>query len=159
MLFRSGLAVACLGAPAPVQASCGDYVVIGSSHDRAAPDAGSMATPAHQSGTMPMKHGAPGRPGKPCSGPGCSRHHPTPAPAPVTAPTLDDERWGHDALAFLLPGAEPGPLCLSLPSPRPIRGGCSVYHPPAEPGPFRPDPSRAVENCPARARRALPALR
>ena len=68
------LAVALL--PAPAQATCGDYVIVGN------------AQASHQT---PMPGEPSSNPGKPCHGPSCQRHHDAPlAPtAPAPAPTND----------------------------------------------------------------------
>ena len=127
-----GLALAWLGAPAPVQASCGAYVVIGSPHVQADSPSSGKAAPGPLAGGMRMLHDAPGaeKPAKPCSGPHCSRQRSPLTPAPTTTPAPEDERWGHNALAALLPEVAGTLFYPPLPVRSPVRGSSSIYHPP-----------------------------
>ena len=127
----AGLALASLAAPS-AHASCGHYVLIGNSrpeltHDKAKPDTASPALAEKGLKTPAPAHPAPP---KPCSGPNCSENHPPlPSSPPKTTP-VEEQRWCHNTLQSLPPQGDPNFLLLPQTAARPVRVGCSIYHPP-----------------------------
>ncbi|MBI1917801.1 MAG: hypothetical protein HYS12_24160 [Planctomycetes bacterium] len=127
----AGLALTSLAAP-PAHASCGHYIIIGNSRpelppDKAKPDPSSPG-PAENGREAP----APARPAPPppCSGPNCSENpQPLPSPPPKTTP-VEEQRWGHNSLQTLPPQGDHNFLLLPQSAARPVRGACSIYHPP-----------------------------
>src|SRR5262245_35976770 len=108
--------------PSPTQASCGDYVHIGS------PQANEASQAAKQtSSPMPVPF-HPGR--KPCSGPGCSEGRPPLLPPPPATPSAEEEQCGHNALGNRDAEQGSGFLPHLLTAARPVRFVPSVYHPP-----------------------------
>src|SRR5205085_548752 len=94
-LTLAGLAIAGL-APSTARASCGHYVLIGSpltKNNKQAQPATSGPADQHPS-SVPMPSGP-----RPCSGPGCSQgDEPVHVPLPTTPPSVEEDRWGHNAV-------------------------------------------------------------
>jgi len=114
-----------LAAPS-VQATCGDYVVLGSNagHPTGTKGMGESSMPS-------AGHHDPAGPRAPCHGPLCSQGTPLPLlPMPSAPTSVNAEDLG--CLPESLP-ADGGNLRSHLwdgPSPRPVRRASSVYHPP-----------------------------
>jgi hypothetical protein len=107
---------AVLAAPATAHASCGDYVQLGGGHgeDAAAP-----------------RHLPPAPSPRPCSGPHCSRHLPSPLPPVAAAPVPVEDRCCPPAL-FLPDPARAVARTALAPCGNPSRSAAPVYHPPRQ---------------------------
>jgi hypothetical protein len=123
----AGVLLAWMAAPRAAHASCGNHATVLPRTDGLSASETGTAFPDLLSDLL--RHPAP-LPQAPCQGPGCSEGHPPLLPAPSTAPTLDDDRWGQGFLARLVADTESDLLPLSLTPARPVRGGCSIFHPP-----------------------------
>jgi hypothetical protein len=117
----AGVVVTALVAPS-AHASCGHYVIIGNPRVDSTPEKALPFSPSQQ-------QQAPA-PVRPCSGPNCSENRqPLTPPAPKPAP-VEEQRWGYDVPLAVPPHGDPHSFFLSETLGRPIRGACSIYHPP-----------------------------
>jgi hypothetical protein len=124
----TGVALALLAvmfcAPA-ARGSCGHYVLVGAKLAQAtAPD---VAPPA---GGEALPPSVPEEKPRPCSGPSCSRGPAGLPAAPPAARPVSGEQWGCVVTLLALPPSGPVASLADGPSPRPLRLGSGVYHPP-----------------------------
>src|SRR5262249_843528 len=115
---------ALLVAPSPAQASCGNYVTLGSASKNATLSAGSMANlgqmpPADHSGTP-----------RPCSGPNCSSRKPVPPLPSVPTVRVTVAEANRVAVFTLATDNSSAPLADTLSSQLPLQNPSSIYHPP-----------------------------
>jgi hypothetical protein len=115
-------------------AGCGDYVTILPSNTAGATGTGGCATPVlfipgNSTPGLPALPPAP--PKGPCSGPNCSGA-PEQDPAPLAPVTTSGPCTKEVAqvLGPAEPSVSPSSLVCDCTSPRPIRRGSSVFHPP-----------------------------
>ena len=124
MLVVMSAALTMLASPRSAQASCGDYVQVGShtpmsqAHEPMSAGGESQNRDAH-----PIH--------RPCSGPRCSENHKPLTPPPAAPPiSVEEERWVQFALVDLSAGTASFLLPLELIALHPQHHQRSVYHPP-----------------------------
>jgi hypothetical protein len=116
--------LSCLAAPAPVRASCGDYVMLGHTPPHA-------PIPAHPGAPTPDASTAAPKPSEqPCSGPSCSQHR-----LPLTPPPSSTSRWIEDRFSpsdagVCLPVSPSDLLRPMAALPYQLLLVSSIYHPP-----------------------------
>lgn len=110
-----------LFAPTVAQASCGHYVVWGAKANE---------IPLPITASAPREEPQPAVPVQPCTGPGCSRHVPTPMTAPVPVVSVVRESWGASVLPVHVPPVDASSAVADDPAARPIRRASAIFHPP-----------------------------
>ena len=101
-------------APANVQASCGDYLMVAPAAVQANP---------RQHTTLPEQHA-------PCNGPSCSRRENAPISVPAAPAPVTGEQWGRLDSSPSLLNSKSARWPLDPISSLPIPGTDSIFHPP-----------------------------
>jgi hypothetical protein len=113
-----------LAAPAPVRASCGDYVMLGHDSPHTTLPA-RQGVPSKDASTPAPKPAVP-----PCSGPGCSQHRQPLAPPPSAAPRWIEDRCAPTDAGVALQDSPGDLLHPALALPYQLLLVSSIYHPP-----------------------------
>jgi len=129
--IATGWALAGLAVPS-AHGSCGHYVLIGNARPELTHHKAELNTTSPAPVTKNLEAPGPAHPvpPPPCSGPNCSENRqPLPSPPPKTIP-VEEQRGCHNTPQTLPPQGNSNFLLLPQTAARPVRGGCSIYHPP-----------------------------